>query len=82
MLNNPLRYNDPSGHDWGDTVDFLLGFGAQWASANAWMAPQAQEALSVQPNESLPMTVGRHLGNVAAIMQGVSLKLALAPVRT
>ncbi|MFZ2361346.1 MAG: RHS repeat-associated core domain-containing protein [Anaerolineae bacterium] len=72
VLNNPLRYNDPSGHDWGDTVDFLLGFGAQWASANAWMAPQAQEALSVQPNESLPMTVGRHLGNVAAIMQGVA----------
>jgi hypothetical protein len=70
--NNPLRYNDPSGHDWVDAVNFLLGFGAQWASANAWMLPQAQEALSVQPNESLPMTVGRHLGNVAAIMQGVA----------
>lgn len=53
-------------------MNFLLGFDAQWASANAWMLPQAQEALSVQPNEPLPMTVGRHLGNVAAIMQGAA----------
>ena len=70
--NNPLRYSDPSGHDWVDAVNFLLGFASQWASANTWMAPQAQEALSVQPNEPAPMTVGRHLGNVAAVVQGVT----------
>ena len=70
--NNPLRYGDPSGHDWVDAVNFLLGFAAQWASVNTWMVPQAQEALSVQPNEPVPMTVGRHLGNVATVVQGVT----------
>ncbi|MGB4977928.1 MAG: hypothetical protein WBR35_14430 [Anaerolineae bacterium] len=54
-----------------DAVNFVLGFASQWASANAWMIPRAQETLSVQPNESAPMTVGRHLGNVAAAAQGL-----------
>ena len=78
--NNPLRNSDPTGHDWVDAVNFLLGFAAQWASANAWMVPQVQEALSVQPNEPAPMTVGRHLGNVAAVVQGVTEVAAGASV--
>ena len=36
------------------------------------MVPQTQQALSVQPNESVPKTVGRHLGNVAAVLQGAA----------
>ena len=69
--NQPLKYSDPSGRDWVDAVNFVMGFASQWASANTWMAPQAQETLSVQPNEPAPMTVGRHLGNVAAAAQGL-----------
>ena len=77
VRNNPPRYVDPIGHDWIDAVNFLLGFGAQWAAANTWMSPQAQEALAAQPNEPTPMTVGRHAGNFAGILQGVTCTTSL-----
>ncbi|MCP4125987.1 MAG: hypothetical protein GY753_02855, partial [Gammaproteobacteria bacterium] len=70
--NNPLKYSDPTGHDLIDALDFLSGFVIELASANAWMSPQAQEALAVQPNEPWPMTAGRHAGNIVAIAQGAT----------
>jgi RHS repeat-associated protein len=72
VLNNPLRYHDPSGHDAEDVRDFLEGFVAQWAYNNAWMSPQAQEALAAQPNESTAMTAGRVLGDIITMAQGVA----------
>jgi RHS repeat-associated protein len=71
--NNPLRYNDPTGHSGEDVQEFLYGIGAQWSYNNSWFAPgQAREALAAQPGESLPRTVGRHVGNVATAVQGVA----------
>jgi RHS repeat-associated protein len=71
--NNPMRYNDPTGHSGADVQEFLYGIGAQWTYNNSWFAPgQARDALAAQPGESLPRTVGRHVGNVATAVQGVA----------
>ena len=78
--NNPLRYVDPTGHDWVDALDFLYGFGAQLALANTFGASPMQEALAANPDEPVLTTAGRHLGNVAAMVQGVAEIVAGATV--
>jgi RHS repeat-associated protein len=71
-LNNPLRYRDPTGHDWDDVVynvqEFTGGFLAEWAYVNT--ARMAQ-SLAVQPNESAAATAGRVAADVASAYQGV-----------
>jgi RHS repeat-associated protein len=68
--NNPMRYRDPSGHDWEDVrynlEEFVGGFLAEWAYVNT---AQTAKALAVQPNESVPATAGRVAADAFGIYQ-------------
>jgi RHS repeat-associated protein len=72
--NNPLRYNDPTGHDAPDIINFLGEFSTGAANEAwyniAWFIP-AHEALQVQAGESDAMMAGRVFGDVIAIGVGV-----------
>ncbi len=72
VLNNPLRYTDPTGHNVRDFLSTLGevsgGFFAQLAYVNSL---QAVSALAAQPNESDAATFGRHMANIVAMAQGV-----------
>jgi len=70
--NNPVRYTDPSGHDWNDVVSVAAGFVTQVAANNSWWNAQAHEALSARPGESGWETAGRLLGDAATAVQGAS----------
>ncbi|MBI5653891.1 MAG: DUF2380 domain-containing protein [Chloroflexi bacterium] len=71
--NNPLRYVDPTGHDfWESLANFWGGFSKQFVYDNvAALAPQVKESLAAKPNEPIETTVGRHVGNAASIAQSV-----------
>ena len=72
MGNNPLRYTDPTGHNWWDTVgQFASGFVYEFARTTAWYSPQAQNVLSASGVESDAMLVGRIAADVATIIVGV-----------
>ncbi len=68
-LNNPFRYRDPTGHDPEDGSYFLLGVISQWGYNNAPL-PSQREALAVKADEPTAEQVGRHMGNLAAVVQG------------
>ncbi len=70
VLNNPLRYIDPTGHE-NEASDFIQGVLSQWSFNNNWWNPVAQQAVKVTPNESEWKTAGRHIGNVASMIQGI-----------
>ncbi len=70
--NNPLRYVDPTGHNWWDAVgQFATGFVYEFAKTTSWYSPQAQNVLSVSGAESDAMLVGRIAADVATIIIGV-----------
>ena len=75
--NNPMRYNDPTGHDISDVLhtlsDFGQGVAKQWGYDNAWLLPMTRAS----PGSPTRRTdrhdcVGRHVGNVLAAVQGVA----------
>jgi len=71
--NNPLRYTDPSGHNFWDTVgQFATGLVYEFARANAWYAPQAQNVLSVSATETDAMLAGRVAADVLTIALGIA----------
>jgi hypothetical protein len=72
VRNNPLKYADPTGHDLQAGAEFLLGMVIQQSANNLWMSPQAREALSAREDETVAMTTGRLMGDVASALQGVS----------
>jgi RHS repeat-associated protein len=73
VLNSPLKYQDPTGHDpWSVIADFAYGFLAQWRLNQGLLTPQQVAALSVKRDESDASVVGRHVGNVASVAQGVA----------
>jgi RHS repeat-associated protein len=72
--NNPLRYNDPTGHDAPDIINFLGEFSTgaaneAWTNI-AWFIP-GHENLQVKAGESGAMTAGRVLGDVIALGIGI-----------
>ena len=76
-IGNPLRYNDPSGHNWEDVivtvVDFAQGVGAQVGYNNTVVAlPSEINSFAPQAGESTSMQVGRFVGNVVTAVQGVA----------
>ena len=68
--NNPLRYKDPSGHDWSDVVnvagEFFTGAADEAWYNVAWFVPM-REGLKVQQGESQAQTAGRVLGDTIAL---------------
>jgi RHS repeat-associated protein len=76
-IGNPMRYNDPSGHNWEDVivtvVDFAQGVGAQVGYNNTVVAlPSEINSFAPQAGESTSMQVGRFVGNVVTAVQGVA----------
>ena len=76
-IGNPMRFNDPSGHDWRDVittfVDFAQGVGAQVGYNNTVVAlPSEINSLAPQSGESTAMQAGRFIGNVVTAVQGVA----------
>ena len=76
-IGNPMRYNDPSGHNWEDVivtvVDFAQGVGAQVGYNNTVIAlPSEINSFAPQAGESTSMQVGRFVGNVVTAVQGVA----------
>jgi RHS repeat-associated protein len=76
--NNPLRYTDPTGHDFEDFAAFLTGIAYGWGNANTHIAglsllPEEAhrnaEALTVQ---SADFAIGRMVGDGIAIWQGLA----------
>ncbi len=60
MLNNPLRYRDPSGHDPEDAIAFLAGVAYGWAKANREGIPipvSDAEQTSMKNVESLAVSL-------------------------
>ena len=71
--NNPLRYTDPSGHNFWDTLgELATGFVYEIARTTAWYSPQAQNDLSVSATETDAMLVGRIAADVATIAIGIT----------
>ena len=73
VINNPLRYTDPTGHDfWESLNDFWIGATHQWAYDNLPPSQARENALGIKPNETIETTVGRHVGNLVALGQGIA----------
>jgi RHS repeat-associated protein len=75
--NNPLKYVDPTGHDFEDFAAFLTGIAYGWGNANTHIAglsllPEEAhrnaEALTVR---SADFAIGRMVGDGIAIYQGL-----------
>jgi len=73
VLNNPLKYTDPSGHDpW---LDWIIGFGYQFANNMAWGLPNQILGTSWQEEQSYAFHEGQQVGQ--AVSQGVGVALAV-----
>jgi RHS repeat-associated protein len=72
-LNNPVRYTDPSGHNWWDAIgQFASGFVNEFALRNAgWISPNGQRDLGASAYESDASIAGRLVADVATIVLGV-----------
>jgi len=80
--NNPMKYNDPTGHDAVEVItQFLSGVVYQWTAANiqghslGLVTPQAQqqfEALATNQMESDAFVAGRVVGGTLAAAQGIA----------
>ncbi len=71
--NNPLRYTDPTGHNFWDTVrGFTVGLVSEVIRTNFGFIPQVQEALAVNSSESQATIAGRVVGDVVNIAIGVA----------
>ncbi len=75
VLNNPVRYTDPTGHDPADSIrDFLNNTLLQWAYVNAPTA-QAREACTAEmakAQDAVAANAGRSFGNALAMWQAAS----------
>ena len=70
--NNPLRYTDPTGHNFWDTIsDFTGGVVSEVLKANFGFIPQVNEALTANGSETQATTAGRIVGDVINIAIGV-----------
>jgi RHS repeat-associated protein len=66
-VNNPIRYNDPSGHDiWDSLIQFGVGFLTELGRTNAWWHPMYQQQLSIKSSESDAMLLGRLAADIVS----------------
>lgn len=72
MFNNPLRYNDPSGHDPFDVIgEFATGLVFEFALNMPWSTSPSNEPLKANQSESSARLAGRVAGDVLAIAGGL-----------
>jgi hypothetical protein len=71
VKNNPILYNDPSGHD-SILSQFLAGFTAEVVSSVLWFSPKVQQDLAPNEHESIAMLAGRVVGDIASTVVGVA----------
>jgi len=72
VRNNPLRYNDPSGHDPFDVIgEFATGLVFEFALNMPWSTSPSNEPLKVNQSESSARLAGRVAGDVLAIAGGL-----------
>ena len=80
VLGNPLRYRDPTGHDGWDAInDFLEGIAYEFAANNCDAvflpatspARQGAEALAVDKSDNVNFQLGRVVGGIANVVQGI-----------
>ncbi|OGO25833.1 MAG: hypothetical protein A2136_00640 [Chloroflexi bacterium RBG_16_54_11] len=70
--NSPLRYIDPSGHNFWDTIsDFTGGVVSEVLKTSFGFIPQVNEALTANSSETAATTAGRIVGDVVSIAIGV-----------
>ncbi len=70
--NNPLRYTDPTGHNFWDTIsNFSAGVVSEVLKGNFGFIPQVNKALTASGSESQATTAGRIVGDVINIAIGV-----------
>jgi RHS repeat-associated protein len=71
--NNPVRYVDPSGHNWWDvTGQYATGFVNEFLLRNVgWITPNGQRDLGVQASESSASLIGRIAADAATLVLGV-----------
>jgi hypothetical protein len=71
VKNNPVLYNDPSGHD-SILSQFLAGFTAEVVSSILWFSPKVQQDLAPNEHESVAMLAGRVVGDIASTVVSVA----------
>jgi RHS repeat-associated protein len=74
--NNPLRYIDPSGHDWLDSLgQFFAGVAFQWSVTNREAvvpsSPEQRQAVEALAVDTDAFVAGRAVGALVAAVQGV-----------
>ncbi len=71
VMNSPLVYSDPSGHNlWDNVNDFLSGFVSEVLVTNFGFIPEVQRSLDVNVSESDASIAGRIAGDVFWIVEG------------
>jgi hypothetical protein len=68
-LNNPVKYNDPTGH-YSVLGDFFSGFFLEAASNLLWFDRPYQEIVGTKSTESSASLAGRVVADVASIVLG------------
>lgn len=71
VKNNPVLYNDPSGHD-SVISQFLAGFTSEIVSSVLWFSPKVQQDLAPNEHESVAMLTGRVVGDIVSTVVGVA----------
>jgi RHS repeat-associated protein len=74
--NNPINYNDFSGHSAGWFGNFIYGFSAEFVRTNNWIgaitAPTVAQALAPSSYESNAMLAGRIVADLTTLAIGVT----------
>jgi len=74
--NNPINYNDFTGHSAGWFGNFLYGFSAEFVRTNNWVgaitAPTVAQSLAPSSSESNAMLAGRIVADLATLAVGIT----------
>ena len=71
--NNPIRYLDPTGHDWLNSVGgFIQGFIAEVDRSFFGLTPQLQEFYGPDDNETDAVLIGRMTADILEMVGGVA----------
>jgi len=72
VLNNPLKYTDPSGH-WPAWLDFLFGAGYQFVNDMTFGMPNALLGTDWQAEQSAAFQQGQELGRAESTVMATAL---------
>ncbi len=80
--NNPIRFNDPSGHSLWDVIgQFSTGYVREFTLRNVgWVSPKAQADLGVDATETTAELAGRVVADAATIILGIDNLLGGAAI--